>query len=104
MVKAKRRLAWIAREDLADRLGDLLKEVGRTYVPFLLANASASSDGAQQVETTIDGRPWVQKPFPYQEKCLRWLRERHAGLGEADRVEVDGLLAGTGCEALFSVS
>jgi hypothetical protein len=75
--------------------------MGRVYVPFLLANADALERGASQVECTIDGRPWVQKPFPYQGKCLAWLREGYAALRAADRAAVDGILAGTGCERLF---
>ena len=37
--------------------------------------AAALERGAESVEGTIDGKPWVQKPFPYQGKCLAWLRE-----------------------------
>jgi hypothetical protein len=92
---------WLRREAIAERLGPLLAEIGRVYAPFLLANAAALQTGVGQVMTTIDGRPWVQKPFPYQGKCLAWLRERHAALDPADRAAVDGLLAGTGCESLF---
>jgi len=40
--------------------------------------------------------------FPYQGKCLRWLREAHAALGPDDRRAVDALLRGTGCERLFA--
>ncbi len=57
---------------------------------------------ADEVRATIDGKPWVQRPFPYQGKCLRWLREAHAGLEAADRAAVDALLSGTGCERLFA--
>jgi hypothetical protein len=49
----------------------------------------------------IDGRPWTQRPFPYQGKCLQWLREGRAALEAADRRAVDALLDGTGCEKLF---
>ena len=55
------------------------------YAPFLLANAAALASGAERVECEIDGRPWVQQPFPYQGKCLAWLREAHAALAPADR-------------------
>ncbi len=93
--------AWIGRDAIPETLKALLTEVGRVYPPFLLANAEALEKGAERVETTIDGRPWTQKPFPYQGKCLRWLREAHTALGAGDRSTVDAILAGTGCEALF---
>ena len=74
-------------------------------MPFLLANADALERGAERVECTIDGRPWTQRPFPYQGKCLRWLREAY-GRARPRRTAraVDALLAGTGCEALFRLS
>jgi glutathione S-transferase len=93
---------WIDSNALPDTLHALLGEVGRYHVPFLLANAEAIEKGAEEVETDIAGRPWVQQPFPYQKKCLGWLRESHAGLDSEARAEVDGLLEGTGCEALFA--
>jgi glutathione S-transferase len=80
----------------------LLAEVGRVYVPFLLANADALARGADAVRCTIDGRPWEQRPFPYQRKCLEWLRGAHAELHARDRARVDAALAGTGCAALFA--
>jgi len=92
---------WISRDALPASLRALFVEIGRVYVPFLLANADALARGAERVEGTIDGRPWVQKPFPYQGKCLAWLRESHASLAARDRAAVDAFLAGTGCEALF---
>jgi glutathione S-transferase len=89
------------REDVPDTLRALLAEVGRVYVPFLLANADALQAKAERVECTIDGEKWVQQPFPYQGKCLRWLREAHAALRPDDRRTVDSHLRGTGCERLF---
>lgn len=92
---------WVDRE-LPATLRALLCEVGRVYAPFLLANAKALSAGAERVECEIDGRPWVQRPFPYQGKCLAWVRERYAGLSAEDRSAVDRLLNGTGCELLVA--
>ena len=57
--------------------------------------------GIGQQQTTVDGQPWVQQAFPYQAKCLAWLRRDHAALPLAARAQVDAVLAGTGCEALF---
>jgi glutathione S-transferase len=92
---------WIGTDALPDTLRALLAEVGRVYAPFLLANAAALARGAERVECTIDGLPWVQAPFPYQGKCLRWLREGYAALPRQARAAVDGALAGSGCERLF---
>ena len=92
---------WMTRDAVPETFTALLAEVGRVYAPFLLANADALERGAERVEGTIDGRPWIQKPFPYQGKCLAWLRQAHAGLAVDDRSAVDAILAGTGCEALF---
>ena len=81
---------------------DLLTEIGRVYTPALLANAAALESGADMVETEIDGKPWTQKPFPYQGKCLVWLREAYNALDGADRTDLDAILAGTGLEPLFA--
>jgi glutathione S-transferase len=93
---------WTPRGALPDTLHDLLLEVGRVYVPFLLANADALERGAERVECVIDGQPWTQRPFPYQGKCLRWLREAYGALGGEDRAQVDRMLARTGCERLVA--
>jgi glutathione S-transferase len=92
---------WTPREELGETLRALLSEVGRVYVPFLLANAAALERGEKQVECEIEGSPWVQRSFPYQAKCLGWLREGRTALAPDDRAAVDGILVGTGCEALF---
>ena len=57
--------------------------------------------GAESVETMIDGRKWVQQPFPYQAKCLNWLRQDYLALDAAHRATIDRALAGTGCEVMF---
>ena len=79
----------------------LLHEIGSTYVPFLLANADALINGKDEVVCEIHGQTYRQGPFPYQGKCLQWLRRDYEALGEADRNRVAAVLAGTGCEALF---
>jgi glutathione S-transferase len=95
---------FIGRDELGDVIGDLLTEVGRTYVPALLANVQAMVKGEEQIETTIDGRQWVQPTFPYQAKCLQWIRAMFNELSEADQAFVQALLSGTGCEPLVSSS
>lgn len=92
--------AWMPRERAGEVLGGLLEEVGRVYVPALLANAAAVAAGEKSFETTIDGCRWTQPAFPYQAKCLAWIRGQFQALGEADRRDVRSLLEGAGCEPL----
>lgn len=93
---------WASRRETIDSLRPLLEEIGRVYPPVLLANAQAIDRGAESFETTIDGRPWKQQTFPYQAKCLQWLRLAYVRLDEGDRGVVDAALAGSGLEALFA--
>jgi glutathione S-transferase len=93
---------WVSRDAIPETLSALLKEVGRVYVPVMLANAEAQMKGAAEVKTQVDGKPWVQQPFPYQVKCLQWLRAEYGELSAADRAAVDNILKGTGCERLLA--
>lgn len=93
--------SWLDRNEALASLKPLLTEIGRSYVPVMLANAAALDSGAQTVQTEVNGKPWEQNPFPYQRRCLQWLREKYVALATDDRQWVDHLLADTGCEALF---
>lgn len=95
---------FVTTDDFPATLTALLIEVGRTYVPVMLANAAAIDQGLDKVETEVEGRQWVQEPFPYQAKCLHWLRSEYARLDDEERRQVDALLAGTGCEMLLTKS
>jgi hypothetical protein len=68
----------------------------------MVANAQALISGADEVVCNVEGGTYRQAPFKYQGKCLQWLREDYAALGDPDRTRVDDLLAGTGCEVLFA--
>ncbi|MGB8682023.1 MAG: glutathione S-transferase family protein [Candidatus Binatus sp.] len=93
---------WPSRDDAAASLRPFLVEVGRVYAPFLIANARALASRATEVRCEIDGLPWVQQPFPYQGKCLRWLREAREALSAADREYADAALKSTGADSIFS--
>lgn len=93
---------WIDAGNVPATLTAFLAEMGRTYVPVMLANAKAINDGAKKVELTVDGKPWVQQPFPYQAKCVSALRNSYASLDDQDRGRLDAVFAGTGLEALFA--
>ncbi len=80
------------RDHVPNTLRDFLAEVGRVYIPFLVANIAASEPASGRVECTVDGHPWMQRPFPYQGKCPQLLRESYRRLEAADRRTVDALL------------
>jgi glutathione S-transferase len=93
---------WLAIDDLADTVGQLLTEAGRTYAPFMIANAEASRSSAVELVCEIDGMEYRQAPFKYQQKCLTWIRDGYAALSDVDQQRVDKILAGTGCEVLVT--
>lgn len=93
---------FVDADALPPTLKTLLAEVGRTYVPVMLANAQALDQGSDSVKVEVEGQPWEQEPFPYQGKCLQWLRIEYARLSDDDRARVDTMLAGTGCERLIA--
>ncbi len=79
----------------------LLKEIGRVYVPVMLANAKAVRDKAEKVEAVVEGQAWVQNPFPYQAKCVLWLREEFSALSPADQAAVRAWLGAAHGEGLL---
>ena len=93
---------WIDIASAKEALSDLLGEIGRTYTPVMLANANAVMAGEKTFDTTVDEAPWTQPTFKYQAKTLGWIREAYFDLKPDDREQVDDILAGTGCEALFA--
>ena len=93
--------SWTSLEESPDTLKSILKEVGKMYVPALLANADALTKGAEIWEAEIDGAMWKQKTFNYQGKCLAWIKEEFDALNKDDKLRVKEYLQGTGCEILL---
>lgn len=94
---------WLSIDALPETLTALLAEIGRVYPPVMLANARAVATGAGEVEAVVDGQPWRQPPFPYQAKCLQWLRQAYAALPSSSRAKVDPILEASGCAAVVAL-
>ena len=92
---------WMKPESVQPILNDLLIEIGKTYVPAMLANAEAISANQDTWSNQICGSDWSQKTFPYQAKCLNWVREEFNRLNQEDKDLAVSLLKDTGCENLF---
>jgi glutathione S-transferase len=93
---------WLAMDALPATLTAILAEIGRVYPPVMLANAKAVMAGDSEVTADVDGQVWTQQPFPYQAKCLGWLRQARADLPDAARAKVDAVLAPAGLSGLFA--
>jgi len=93
--------AWLTEEDSKPHLQALLLEIGKTYVPTMLANEQAILDKKDSWETEVLGKTWMQKSFPYQKKCLQWLRDEFNTLNKAEQDNFLKILTGTNCEQIF---
>ena len=92
---------WINSEILSVSLKNIFCELGRVYVPVLLANFEALNNNKEEVKIEIDGRLWTQKRFLYQGKCLNWIKEQYSILNHSDKEYINSFLDKTGCEKLF---
>jgi len=92
---------WIDADNISETFRNIFCEIGNTYVPVLLANYNAVYDNQDKVETDINGKLWSQKPFPYQAKCLNWIKEQYNLLEGKDKSFINNFLAGSGCESVF---
>jgi hypothetical protein len=93
---------WVSMDVPPDTLNGVLAEIGRVYPPVMLANAAAVAAKADEVRAEVDGEVWTQQPFPYQAKCLGWLRQSRADLSPKARQQVDGVLEPAGLSGLFA--
>jgi hypothetical protein len=92
---------WMEFDSLPETLMAILGEIGRTYVPYLIANSKALDAGQEEWEAEIDGRIWSQGSFPYQAKCLAWIREEFSKLADQDQEILADLLEKTDCLPLI---
>lgn len=95
---------WLEPDQLKSSLSSLLGEIGDTYVPVMLANHEAIDSGKEQFETEVIDKRWIQPVFPYQARCLQWIREAFFRLDQDAREAVLDVLAGSGCEQLVKSS
>ena len=92
---------WFEAAKLPASLTAILAEVGKTYVPAMIANAQAAINGDASWQTEVDGALWQQNTFPYQAKCVKALREEYAPLTGEDKQTLSSILSDTGCSRLL---
>ena len=93
---------WLDTDNIPNSLIEIFNEVGKVYIPCLIANANAYKNGDDVWETSIDGEIWKQKTFPYQAKCLFWIKEEVKKLNNQNLKVLLNALDKTGCEKLLN--
>ena len=88
-------------KDLPDTTFSIFEELSHGYVPAMIANSIAFKEGKETWSTKIDDQMWEQKTFPYQAKCLEWIRDEFNELDQDDKTKVFNFLKETGCEKLL---
>ena len=62
-------------ENLPETTFSIFEELSHGYVPVMIANSIAFKEGQETWSTKIDNQICEQKTFPYQAKCLEWIRD-----------------------------
>ena len=92
---------WITFEQAERNLSNIFEEIGKVYVPALLANSNAINQNEKTWTANIDGAEWNQKSFPYQAKCLQWINDEFEVLSHDDQKDILNFLKNTGCSDLI---
>ncbi len=93
---------WQENPETSDTVKDLLVLAGKTYLPFLQANAVAAKAGDESFSLEILGHPYSQGTFRYQVKCLKDLQTRYQALSPDNKARADSVLEATGCLEFLS--
>ena len=73
----------------------LERQVGRLFLPWSDANATAIEVGGESFTAELGGRSWDQKPQKYHARSLKALRDRYAGV--SDKARLDPILQRADC-------
>ena len=92
---------WITFEQAERNLSNIFEEIGKVYIPALLANSNAINQNEKTWTANIDGAEWNQKSFPYQAKCLQWINNEFEVLGNDDQEDILNFLRNAGCSDLI---
>ncbi|MFL2736818.1 MAG: glutathione S-transferase N-terminal domain-containing protein [Gammaproteobacteria bacterium] len=91
-------------EDISESIHELFKELSVSYVPTMIENSNAHRQGNDQWEVALKDNTWKQKTFPYQAKCLNWIREEFSLLNQGDKERVLAFLTSNNCQSLIEES
>ena len=87
-------------DNLSESIHDLFKELSISYIPTMIENHRAISNGEKEWKVDLDGYQWKQKSFPYQAKCLDWIRAEYQNLASDHKEDIFNFLKDNNCESL----
>ena len=87
-------------DSLSDSISDLFKELSISYIPTMIENHKAVNKDEKEWSVDLAGYPWKQRSFPYQAKCLDWIREEFKKLDTENQKKVLNFLTATNCQSL----
>ena len=90
----------LSLDSLSDSVHDLFKELSISYVPTMIENHKAIGEGEKEWSVDLAGYPWKQKSFPYQAKCLEWIRDEFRDLDNENQEKVLSFLTATNSQSL----
>ena len=91
-------------DNLSDSIHELFRELSTSYVPTMIENHRAIGNGEKEWSVDLAGYPWKQKSFPYQAKCLDWIREEFKNLDQANQEKVFNFLTANNCQSLVEIA
>tara|TARA_B100000614_G_C14492727_1_gene471360 strand:+ start:75 stop:1106 length:1032 start_codon:yes stop_codon:yes gene_type:complete len=91
-------------DNLSDSIHELFKELSTSYVPTMMENHRAIENGEKEWSVDLAGYPWKQKSFPYQAKCLDWIREEFKDLDQVNQEKVSNFLTANNCQSLVEIA
>ena len=92
---------WITFDQAKKNLSKIFEEIGKVYIPALLANSNAIIQNEKTWTASINGAEWNQKSFPYQAKCLQWINDEFEVLSNDDQKDILNFFINTGCSDLI---
>lgn len=109
--RAQNVMAWVHRmlfpvaqgefetwQALEPSLSPFLKsQISQRFIPWTLANEQALAQNQAELEVTILGEQWRQKPQKYHAKSLQQLRVKYQAISATE--SVDAMLQDINCEA-----
>ena len=77
---------------------DIIERASKIFDEVIIA--IAVNEDKKEWSVDLAGYPWKQRSFPYQAKCLDWIRDEFKKLDTENQEKVLNFLTATNCQSL----